>query len=207
MSRINRWMRWAVVASVLMLAHGAWAVDRTRNPRTPASKAKSQQPIAEAELTLPQESVLGEDHQKNIEALQREKIEALRNRVDMLTRGASLGRVTPNQLDHATLDQLQAELEVQDRPHLRIQTLKKIIELRQKIEEEAKQGASTPRGKPGDVGPWLAAHGRYTSAKLARINAQLALEREQIAPPDEKGKPDAPGAKTDKSPTPGEKPK
>ena len=185
----------AVVALLITLALEAGAAERTRTTRTPSAKAKSQQPIAEAELALPQESTLGEDHQKNIEALQREKLDVLRNRVEMLTRAMSVGRSSQAQLDHATLDQLQAELDLQDRPHLRIQTLKKIIELRQKIEEEAKQGAATPRGKPGDVNAWLASHGRYTSAKLARINSQLALEREQIGLEGEKGKTDAPAEK------------
>jgi hypothetical protein len=183
-----------VVIVALVFTLEAGAVERTRSPRTPASKTKSQA-IAEAELALPQDSVLGDDHQKNLEALQREKLEALRSRLQMLTRAMSVGRATQGQLDHATIEQLQAELEIQDRPHLRIQTMKQIIELRQKVEEEAKQGMNAPRGKPGDVNAWLAAHSRYTSAKLARINAQMALEREQIALQNEKAKPDAPTEK------------
>lgn len=195
MAKNGKWVVGAMVASLVTLVLEAGAVERTRPTRTPSSRTKSQQPIAEAELALPQESVLGEDHQKNIDALQREKLEALRNRVDMLTRAASVTRLAPGQLDRATLDQLQAELEVQDRPHLRIQTWKRIIELRQKFEEEAKQGIAMPRGKPADPNSWLAAHGRYTSAKLARINAQLALEREQVALESEKGKTDTPAEK------------
>ncbi len=186
--------KWTVVIVALAFALEAGAVERTRSPRTSTAKTKSQS-VAEAELTLPQDSVLGDDHQKNLEALQREKLEALRNRLEMLTRAMSVGRATQGQLDHATIEQLQAELELQDRPHLRIQTMKRIVELRQKIEEEAKQGLNTPRGKPGDVNAWLGAHGRYTSAKLARINAQMALEREQIALQNEQAKPDAPAEK------------
>jgi len=187
MARVGNWV---VAALVMACAWEAGAVERTRSPRSAATRSKNQ-PIAEAELALPQESALGEDHQKNLEALQREKLEALRSRLEVLTRAMAVGRARPGQVDHATIEQLQVELEIQDRPHLRIQTLKRIVELRQKIEADAKQGMSSPRGKPGDLNPWLAAHNRYTSAKLARINAQMALEREQIALQGEKAKDDA----------------
>lgn len=193
MFRIHRSAALATVFA-LGLAVGASAVERSRNTRTPG-KAKPQQSIAEAELALPADSVMGEDHQKNLATLLNEKLETLRNRLDILTRAMAVGKATQNQVDHATIEQLQAELESLDRPHLRIQTLKKIVEVRQKIEEEAKQSSSTPRGRPGDPSAWLAAHSRYTSTKLARINAQIALEREQLAQQAEMGKADAPAEK------------
>jgi hypothetical protein len=184
--------------SVLILALGiaghAWAVERTRSTRTPA-KPRTQQSISEAELNAPTDSLLGDDHQKNLEMLQREKLEAVRGRVEILTRAMQMGKATQTQLDHATLEQLQAELDTLDRPAQRVQTWKKIIELRQKFEEEAKQGLAAPRGKPGDPTAWLNAHARYTSTKLARINAQMALEREQLAAQAETAKPDAPAEK------------
>lgn len=171
-----------VVGLMAVLATQLMAVDRTRSSRTATSKAKpQQQSIAEAELALPDDSVLGENHLKNLETLQREKAETLRHRLEVLTKAFSVGRASQSQLDHAMLDQLYAELDTQDQPALRIPTLKKIIVLRQKIEEEAKQAASSMPAKPSDINPWLSAHGRYVNAKLGRINAQMLLEREQLA--------------------------
>jgi len=181
MSRINTLAVWAVMALVAMSALEARAVERTRSTRSSTSRTKTQQPIADAELMPPEDSVLGEDHLKNIQALQREKLDTLRHRLEVLTRAFSVGRATQSQLDHAMIDQLQAELDTQDQPSLRIPTLKKIILLRQKIEEEAKQNARGVPTKPSDVNPWLSAHGRYVNAKLGRINAQMMLEREQRA--------------------------
>lgn len=189
------WFTWAA-------CQPAVAVDRTRSSRAAAAKLKSQQPAAEPDTTSPQDAVLGDDHEKNLAALQRERLETLRQRVELLTRGYSVGRVSEDQLDHATLEQLQAELETLDRPHLRIQSLKKIVALRQKFEEAAKQRVSTPSAKGGDVNAFVSAHGRYVGARLARISAQMSLERELLAQEHEKESPksEKPGEKSSEKP-------
>jgi hypothetical protein len=203
-----------VLGGVVLLAWFTWtacqpavAVDRTRSSRAAAAAKlkgqqpglKNQQPAAESASAGPQDTVLGDDHQKNIEALQRERLETLRQRVELLTRAYSVGRATEDQLDHATLEQLQTELDIQDRPHLRIQALKKIVELRQKLEQSAKDRASTPPAKASDVNAFVSAHGRYVNARLARIGAQMNLERELMGQEKEKESP--------KTETPAEKPK
>jgi predicted metal-dependent hydrolase len=208
--------RMPVLGGVVLLACFIWAacqpavaVDR-RNSRSAAARLKPQQPAAEADSAGPQDTVLGDDHQKNLETLQKEKLETLRQRVDLLTRGYSLGRVSEDQLDHATLEQLQAELETLDRPHLRIEALKKIVTLRQKFEDAAKLRVSNPAGKAAaDVNAFVSAHGRYIGARLARINAQMNLERELLGQEKEKESPksESPTEKTPAAKAPAEKPK
>jgi len=194
--------RMAVLGGVVLVAWFTWAacqravaVDRTRSARAAAAKLKSQQPAAEPESTGPQDTLLGEDHQKNLETLQQERLETLRQRLELLTRAFSVNRATEDQVDHATLEQLQAELDVQDRPHLRVQTLKKIVTLRQKFEDLAKQRGTNKAAKTGDPSAIVSAHGRYVGARLARINAQMALERELLAQEKETPKSEPAGAK------------
>lgn len=191
--------KWSLLAGAVALAclaqslgQPAAAVDRTRNVRTPPSRTKPAS--GSNDMGLPAEATLGDDHQQNIEALQRERLEVLRHRLDVLTRAFSMGRATERQVDQATLEQLQAELEVQDRPHLRVQALTKVVEIRQKFEDEAKQRLSAP-AKPGDINAMVAAHGRYISARLARIHSQVSLEREQLGQRSDEGKSDSPAEK------------
>jgi len=186
-SRKIAWVGWAVLAGCLTSA--GWAgpgpavAAETRpfgprgfvpKPRTPPTTP------TEPETPLPKDTVLGEDHEKNIQAMQFEKLGLLRHRVAVLTRAMAAGQATQQQVDHATIDELRMELDLQTRPHLRVAAMEKLVELLKRFEDEAKQRVMTPK-KSNDASAALSAHGRYISARLARINAQMSLEREKMA--------------------------
>ena len=177
-------LKWVILAGCLGWAAGdrlerAAAVEPLYVAWGPLPKSK---PPAntEPEGTVPQDAVLGEDHEKNIQALQREKLDIVRQRLELLTRACAAGYATQNQVDQAKLDELRSELELQDRPHLRIIALKQIVTLLQRFEDDAKQHAAYP-SKPNDVSAMLSAQGKYVGARLGRIQAQITLEKEKLS--------------------------
>ena len=185
--------RMIVVLGCLALMMG-YAIERTagvdsrsRSPRPVVPKTKPVQPVQpvqEPAVPAPKETELGEDHEKNIKALQQEKLDVIRQRVALLKRAFSTGQITQRQLDQAMLEELRTQLEFLDQPHMRVLALEQIVTLLQRAEEEAKESMSTP-GKPSakgnDISQAATAHGRYVNARLARINAQISLERERLA--------------------------
>ena len=187
MLRNNRGMvwNWVILAGCLgstagfCLERAAAAQPTYYVARGPLPKSKAPAP-AEPEGTVPKDTVLGEDHEKNIQALQHEKLDVVRQRVELLTRAAAAGQATQNQVDQATLEELRLELEIQDRPHLRVIALKQIITILQHFEDDAKSHATYP-AKPNDINAMISAHGKYVSARLARIGAQISLEKEKLA--------------------------
>mgnify|MGYP000858752123 CR=1 FL=1 len=152
------------------------AVQSGKRPATPTVAAPETPP-----LPMPKETVLGEDPRANINSLKREKLEILRQREDLLRRALAAGQATQNQVDDATMDALRMELELQDRAHLRIIALEKIVEIRKRFEEDAETELNTKQPKGNDARNVVSAHGRYVQARLRRINAQMDLEQERAA--------------------------
>lgn len=173
----------------------AAADSRSRTSRTAVPKPKTGQPAPEQGVSGPKEAELGEDHEKNIKALQQEKLDLIRQRVALLNQAFSAGQITQRQLDQAMLEELRMQLDFLDQPHMRIMVLEQIVTLLRRAEDEAKETASSPP-KSGDINRAASAHGKYVSARIARINAQIGLEKERLALKQERDK-----AKTEK-PTP-----
>jgi len=154
---------------------------------TAAAPARGKRPTTTTTTTpeppaapMPKETELGEDHQANIAALQREKFEMLRYREDQLRRAYAAGQASQNQYDKAALPALRAELELQDRAPLRIIAMEKIVEILKRFEKEAEADLGKPV-KGNSLDKQIKEANEYTRARIERINAQLDLERERAA--------------------------
>lgn len=152
----------------------------SRGKRPTASSSTSSAPETPP-VPMPKETTLTEDPKANVIALQREKLELLRQREDLLRRAMAANQATQAQVDDASLDALRLEVELQDRPPLRLIAMEKIVEIRKRIEDEAESALSTKQPKGNDARNVVAAHGRYVQARLRRINAQIDLEQERAA--------------------------
>ena len=178
-------------------ADRAAAVDsRSRTSRT--AVPKTGQPAPEPGVPTPKETELGDDHEKNIKALQQEKLDLIRQRVALLNQAFATGQINQRQLDQAMLEELRMQLDFLDQTHMRVMVLEQIVTLLRRAEDEAKDNASSPGKKTSDVSHAASAHGRYVSARIARINAQIGLEKEKLTLKQEREK-----AKTEtQKPTP-----
>ena len=187
----NRELGVAWLAAVCFLACSA-AIDalgapprNTYPPRGAPGRqqppAQPQQPAADVEIPAVKEAVIGDDLDQNIKALQQEKLDLIRQRVALLNRASASGQITQQQLDQAMLEQLHQELEVIDRPQLRVIALEQIVAIVTRFEEEAKKSMTPTGKKASDVGHAASLHGRYVSARLRRIDAQIRLEKEKLA--------------------------
>lgn len=148
---------------------------------TPAAAAGTQAPAsAWAELLGPREPVeMGDDREANVLALQRERLGVIRHRTELIRKAFAAGHASQHQLEHAELELIRAELELQNRPHLRVEACEKLFQYYKRGEEEAEK--EVLKLVPGDARAAMATQARYTQARLARINAQINLEREKQA--------------------------
>ena len=144
-----------------------------RNKQNPSQGTQQpQQPLP------PDEYKSSGDPDDNIMSLLKEKLETLRQREELVRKGFAAGKQTQQQVDSATLQVLDAELGVLDKPSLRIATLEKIVAIRIRQEKEAEQEGAG-KARPNDYNALLSAHGGYIRIKIGRIDAELGLERER----------------------------
>jgi len=120
------------------------------------------------------------DPNANIAALKKEKLETVQMREEFLRSASQAGKAKQSQLDHITLDLLNAQLELIEKPSLRIETREKIITILKRQEAQAEQDLIKVQ-RSSDIDGLVGAHGKATVARLRRINAQLDLERERAA--------------------------
>jgi hypothetical protein len=170
------------------LACAIWSQSDAAAPRTrkPGSGGQTGTPPgkpipvdAEPETPEPKDTVkLTDDHEANIQALQRERLETLRKREEIIRQEAAKGNATQREIDRAAIDNLRAELDFQDRPHLRIMAWEKLVAALKRQEDEADKNFEKARLK--DAASAIAAYDRYVGARVSRIRAQIDLEKERI---------------------------
>lgn len=145
---------------------------------TPTVPGKTPAAQDQEQLTPVKEAVLTDDHSANVDALQKQKYELLHLHTELLKRAMTAGQASQREVDRAALDEIRMELEMQERPHLRIAAIERQIEILKRIESEAEKDASLPQKKASGM---VSSYGKVIGAKITRINAQLNLEREYIA--------------------------
>jgi len=180
--------RWVSVGGLFIVALLTFvfvvdAAPPTRPPRTKASDktapaARGARGDSDGFSAAKNNVVLGKDHDANIKALQEKKLEILHERQNVMEEANKYGKASQNQMDQATLDALRFELELQDRPHVRIGILEQMLTILQRFETDAEEAFTRARTDPNAV---VGAHGRYTHARITRLNSQISLEKEKIA--------------------------
>ena len=166
------------IALVVSLVWGSW----DGLPRANGQGFRPSHPIAkpsEAQKTPTPAATPTTDHDKNIKALQQEKVNAWKERVEWLTRACADGYATQDQVDVATIDELRyAELEVMDKPADRIAALKKIVDLHKQFEDQDKQKTNFPTN-PNDIRAVLTRSGRVCPLEGRACSRKIELEEEQ----------------------------
>jgi hypothetical protein len=122
-----------------------------------------------------------------VQSLLKERLEILRKTADRLKQLNSTGGVSEEQVKRANLRVYHAELDLCETPKDRIAILEKIADWHKEMEDHVSQLAKQKQAPQSDV----------DEAKLSRLEAEIALERERaklaapapgVAPPPAKGR-------------------
>lgn len=176
--------KWGIGIVVIVLAGmlaGPMPLSRclARYPKQqPQQQPDTQEPQA------PDEYKSSGDPDDNIMTLLKERLETLRQREDYVRKGYAAGKQTQHDVDRASLAVLWAQLDVLDKPSLRIATLEKMVAIHIRQEKEVQQESAAklrPSNDVNSINAFLSAQGNYSRAKIDRIDAQLRLERERSA--------------------------
>lgn len=178
-------VKWARVGGVALLAGWLAAALGTSSVGLAAGvRGKGttrQDPTQNRPEAIPKDEYTSSgDPDANITKLTKEKLELLREREEKIRTAMQAGKAKLPEFDDATLDVLRAELEVLEKPSLRIAAHEKIVAILKRHEQDAfDSGAAKMRST--DQSGLVSAYSRYVHAKLRRINAELALEKERSA--------------------------
>ncbi len=163
-----------LVATSMLPAYG----QSYYNQKKWAAKNRSQVPTPPIEI--PEDKPVTGDPGARLQGLLEQRYKMYVDREQAYQKAYNSGFVDQNEAVRATLDALRAEVDQYDKAAKRVPVLQKIVESTKLQEEIAKQKLIQKASNPGKSDNLLKIQDPYWRAKMARIDAEIALEHERV---------------------------